>query len=302
MSSPRLRVQFETLFEHYNGKDSGAQLDDITEILFCTRRNARIVLNKMEEEGWIEWHPAAGRGKLSQLIFKRSRSDVSENLARRYLEEGKIEQALNVLDRDTAKLSRVVESYLGVSHHHGEQVVRLPYYRALSMLNPLKPMRRSELHIARQIFSGLTRLDENDQLGPDLAHSWESLSPEHWRFYIRPGVRFHNGQPLTVDDIIESIQEFSSMRLFEHIESLSEPSDWVLDIKLNKPDVQLPLLLTESCAKVLLPKADRSDQFDTFPIGTGPYKVMQNDEKRLVIQANDNYFASARLSTASRYG
>lgn len=62
MSSPRLRSQFETLFEHYNGTDSNVQLEDITEILFCTRRNARIVLNKLAEEGWIEWHPAAGRG------------------------------------------------------------------------------------------------------------------------------------------------------------------------------------------------------------------------------------------------
>lgn len=58
MSSPRLRVQFETLFEHYNGQNCGIQLEEITDILFCTRRNARIVLNKMEEQGWIEWHPS----------------------------------------------------------------------------------------------------------------------------------------------------------------------------------------------------------------------------------------------------
>ena len=167
MSSPRLRVQFETLFEHYNGKDCGVQLEEITEILFCTRRNARIVLNKMEEEGWIEWHPSPGRGKLSQLNFKRSRTDVSENLARRYLEEGKIGQALKVLDQDSAKLAQVVESYLGVQQLEGQQVLRLPYYRPLSMLNPEKPVRRSEQHIARQIFSGLTRLDDGtvDQEG-----------------------------------------------------------------------------------------------------------------------------------------
>lgn len=52
MSSPRLRVQFETLFEHFDGKDSDVQLDDITDVLCCTRRNARMVLNKLEEEGW----------------------------------------------------------------------------------------------------------------------------------------------------------------------------------------------------------------------------------------------------------
>lgn len=102
MSSPRLRVQFETLFEKFAGNDTEVQLEDITDALFCTRRNARIVLNKLEEEGWIEWHPAAGRGKLSKLIFKRNRSDVSENLARRYLDEGKIGQALDALDNDAA--------------------------------------------------------------------------------------------------------------------------------------------------------------------------------------------------------
>lgn len=51
MSSPRLRVQFETLFEKFSGNDTDVQLEDITEALFCTRRNARIVLNKLEEEG-----------------------------------------------------------------------------------------------------------------------------------------------------------------------------------------------------------------------------------------------------------
>ncbi|KHT47443.1 SgrR family transcriptional regulator [Vibrio sinaloensis] len=290
MSSPRLRVQFETLFEHYNGQDCGVQLDEITDVLFCTRRNARIVLNKMEEQGWIEWHPAPGRGKLSQLIFKRSRADVSENLARRYLEEGKIGQALQVLDQDTAKLAQVVESYLGVQHQEGQQVVRLPYYRQLSMLNPRKPIRRSEQHIIRQVFSGLTRLDENDQLQPDLAHTWEMLSETHWRFYLRPSVRFHNGDLLTTEAVLESLCSLQDKQLFSHLRQIDSPSRYVIDIHTSRADYHLPLLLSEACAKILLQGSEQSDDYDVFPIGTGPYKVTQNDEKRLVLQAFDGYF------------
>ncbi|WP_162048140.1 SgrR family transcriptional regulator [Vibrio taketomensis] len=290
MSSPRLRVQFETLFEHYNGVDCGVQLEDITDILFCTRRNARIVLNKMEEEGWIEWHPSPGRGKLSQLIFKRSRADVSETLARRYLEEGKVEQALKVLDQDTAKLAQVVENYLGIQEQEGQQVVRLPYYRPLSILNPLKNIRRSERHIVRQVFSGLTKLDENEHLQPDLAHTWEMLSPTQWRFYIRPAVRFHNGDLLTADAIVESLSALRSRNLFSHIESISAVQKHIIDIHLSRDDHHLPVLLTESCAKVLLPQINRSDEYDRFPVGTGPYKVVQNDEKKLTLQAFDSYF------------
>ncbi|GAK86234.1 SgrR sugar-phosphate stress [Vibrio ponticus] len=290
MSSPRLRVQFETLFEHYDGIDCGVQLEEITDILCCTRRNARIVLNKMEEEGWIEWHPSPGRGKLSQLVFLRSRSDVSENLARRYLEEGKVGHALKVLDQDTAKLAQVVESYLGVQQQEGRQVVRLPYYRPLLALNPLKNIRRSERHIVRQIFSGLTKLDENEQLASDLAHTWEMISATHWRFYIRPAVRFHNGDLLTVEAIIESLNGLRSRKLFSHLKEITSAQKNVIDIHLERDDYHLPILLAESCAKILLPASSRNDEFDQFPIGTGPYKVFQNDEKRLVLHAFDGYF------------
>ena len=290
MSSPRLRVQFDTLFSHFNGQNSETQLDDITGILFCTRRNARIVLNKLEEEGWIEWHPAPGRGKLSRLIFKRSRGDVSENLARRYLQEGKIGQALAVFDQDAAKLTQVIQDYLGVQHQEGLQVIRLPYYRPLSMLNPEQPMRRSELHIARHIYSGLTKLDEQEQLQGDLAHHWQAITAKHWRFYLRPGVRFHNGELLTTEMVVHSLSQLRFTNLLAHISEVKMPNPWVIDIYLAKPDTRLPILLAEAKAKVLLPPALRGDDFDRKPIGTGPYKVVTNDEKRLVLQAFDGYF------------
>lgn len=295
MSSPRLRVQFETLFEHFAGQDSQVRIEEITEVLFCTRRNARIVLNKMDEEGWIEWHPAPGRGKLSQLNFKRNRTDVSRHLALRYLEEGKIEHALGAMNNDSAKLAQVIEGYLGVQHRQGEQVIRLPYYRPLSMLNPRMPMRRSEQHIAHQIFSGLTRLDDNDQLAPDLAHTWETISDLQWRFYLRPNIRFHDGSMLTTQHIVENLNELRQFTLFETIESATSPSPLVVDVHLNSPDLRLPLLLAETCAKIIPHKLERNDEFDLAPIGSGPYKVVRNDEQKLVLQAFDGYFGYRAL-------
>lgn len=290
MSSHRLRIQFETLFEYCKGLDTDIKLEEITDVLFCTRRNARIVLNKMEEQGWIDWAPSAGRGKLSHLTFKRSRTDVSENLARRYLEEGKIDQALHVLDHDATKLTQVIQHFLGVQHQQGEQVVRLPYYRPLSMLNPLKNMRRSEQHIVRQVFSGLTRLDEHEHVMPDLAHSWSVISSTHWRFYLRPCVRFHNGDLLTEDGVIESLQSLNVFPLFSHIDRVTSPCRSVIDIYLTSPDMRLDLTLTESCAKILLPSGHRNNDYDLMPVGTGPYKVISNDDKRLILQAFDGYY------------
>ncbi|WP_261818262.1 SgrR family transcriptional regulator [Vibrio gallicus] len=295
MSSPRLRIQFETLFEHFEGKDSDTRIEDITEILFCTRRNARIVLNKLTEEGWIEWHPSAGRGKHSKLIFKQNRNAVGEELAKRYLEQGKIEHALQVLDQDPNRLTKVIQDYLGVQHNEGQQVIRLPYYRPLAMLHPRKPHRRSEQNIIHQVYSGLTKLDVDDNLIPDLTHGWESFSNTHWRFYLRSQVRFHNGQLLDTKDIVEHLQSLASLPLFAHIETVTSPSAFVVDVFLNKGDHYFDLILAESSAKVLPKNHQQMENFDRLPVGTGPYKVVLNSDKQLILEAFDNYFGYRAL-------
>ncbi|MBW9309068.1 hypothetical protein FA039_02180 [Escherichia coli] len=58
------------------------------------------------------------------------------------------------------------------------------YYRPLRNLLPGSALRRSETHIARQIFSSLTRInEENGELEADIAHHWQQISPLHWRFF-----------------------------------------------------------------------------------------------------------------------
>ena len=73
MSTPRLRKQFETLYARYNVDASAVQIDDIADLLCCTRRNTRMVLSKMSEERWIQWNPAVGRGKLSSIVFNTAK-------------------------------------------------------------------------------------------------------------------------------------------------------------------------------------------------------------------------------------
>ena len=65
------------------------------------------------------------------------------------------------------------------------------YYRQLYNLLPGSALRRSETHLARQIFNGLTRInEENGELESDLSHHWQALTPLHWRFYLRPAIHF----------------------------------------------------------------------------------------------------------------
>ncbi|KLV03413.1 ABC transporter substrate-binding protein [Photobacterium aquae] len=296
MSGPRLKAQFQRLYTHFSGQDSETNLQDIAEVLFCTRRNVRMVINKMVEKGWIDWQPAVGRGKQSSLVFLSTDLELQQNHARKLVAEGKLEPALEALGNNADKLAQLIQEQLGHTTAHGKQIVRLPYYRAFTNLNPLQPLRRSEQHLVRQIFNGLTRINEgSEEVEGDLAHHWEALTPRHWRFYIRPSVRFHDGRLLASSDIIATFNQVKTHRLFRHIESIEAPYSNTIDFHLEYDDFRFPDLLANLIAMVQPADVDFANKNELFPVGTGPYRVIQNDSKRFKLEAFDQYFGFRAL-------
>jgi len=61
-------------------------------------------------------------------------------------------------------------------------------------------------NINGQIYERLTHRDAKLALVPGLAESWKQTGPLTWRFKLRAGVKFHDGAPLTADDVVFSIQ------------------------------------------------------------------------------------------------
>jgi peptide/nickel transport system substrate-binding protein len=56
-----------------------------------------------------------------------------------------------------------------------------------------------------QVYERLTNRDKQLKIVPGLAAEWTQVSPLVWRFKVRPGVKFHDGSPLTADDVVFSI-------------------------------------------------------------------------------------------------
>ena len=58
----------------------------------------------------------------------------------------------------------------------------------------------------RLVFDSLVRTDESGAVLPALAVRWQSQSGDHrWQFWLRPGVHFHDGSPLTADSVLQSL-------------------------------------------------------------------------------------------------
>lgn len=295
MSSPRLQQQFIRLWQCCEGQPQETTLSELAVQLSCSRRHMRNLLNAMQEQGWLEWQAEAGRGKRSKLSFLYTGLALQQQRAEDLLEQDRIDQLVQLVgDKNTVR--QMLISHLGRSFRQGKHILRVLYYRSLLNLLPGTPLRRSETHLARQIFSGLTRInEENGEIEADIAHHWQQVSPLHWRFYLRPAIHFHHGRELEMADVIATLERLKSQPLFANLRQIASSTPWTLDIHLHHPDSWLPWLLG-SVNTMILPKEWPSlPDFSRQPIGTGPYAVVRNQQTQLRIQAFDDYFGFRAL-------
>ncbi|MBZ7670637.1 HTH-type transcriptional regulator SgrR [Klebsiella grimontii] len=295
MSSGRLQQQFIRLWQCCDGKSQETTLNDLATMLSCSRRHMRTLLNMMEERGWLTWAAEAGRGKRSRLSFLYTGLALQQQRAEDLLEQDRIDQLVQLVG-DKAAVRQMLVSHLGRSFRQGRHILRVLYYRPMKNLLPGSALRRSETHIARQIFSALTRVnEENGELEADIAHHWQQITPTHWRFFLRPGIHFHHGRELEMEDVITSLQRSNALPLFSHIERIDSPTAWTLDIHLRQPDRWLPWLLSQVPAMILPHEWQSMDNFSSIPVGTGPYSVVRNNQNQLKIHAFDDYFGYRAL-------
>ncbi len=97
------------------------------------------------------------------------------------------------------------------------------------------------------VYEGLTKRDKDLKIVPGLAESWETLDPLHWRFHLRKGVKFQNGEDFTADDVV-----FSADRVRANGSNFSsripadakfvKVDDYTVDVVLSSPN---PILTAE---------------------------------------------------------
>ncbi|QWL67602.1 HTH-type transcriptional regulator SgrR [Aeromonas jandaei] len=296
MPTGRLYQQFQRLAQQLGCDEREISLAEVAELLCCTPRNARLLLRRMQDQGWLNWTAEAGRGRRSRLTLLDSQESLTRRRLRDLLSEGQLAQAVRLAEDRLDLLTPLLLEQLGQATREGRQILRVPYYRPLPQLLPTGPMRRSEVHLSRQIFNGLTRRnEENGEIEGDLAHHWEQVGPCHWRFYLRPAVRFHHGRELVVEDVMESLLALRDRPLFAHLARLDSPWPRTLDLYLDSPDPLLPDLLAEPVAAILPRELKGEAGFALQPVGSGPYRVIANDQLQLRLAAFDDYFGLRAL-------
>lgn len=291
MVSRRLEQQYLRLLNQVGVQPVEITLQELADKLCCTKRHMRTLLVQMQQAGWLKWQAEPGRGRRSYLQLLRNTHQLLIEKAEQLLDSGGFNEAIALLGEDKQLITPLLRAKLGYRIRDDYQALRIPYYRTMTNLYPGTPLRRSELHLVRQIFNGLTRInEENGEVTTDLAHKWRMLDPLHWRFYLRPAVQFHDGRELSSRDVVSSLMRSAALPLFSHIQKVSQHGPLSVVIELNQADPRLPLLLAHHSALILPENHAAQPDFASHPVGTGPYRVAENDNWHLQMKSFDHYF------------
>ena len=151
------------------------------------------------------------------------------------------------------------------------------------------------IHTYAAMFDALTRVDNKGVVRARLATYWRTINSTTWRFTLREGVKFSNGEAFNADAVNETIDFLISAdgrktvigsTELPDVTGATKVSEFVVDITTKTPDAILPAKL--AALYIVAPKAWKSAGQDVFakaPIGTGPYKVDSITTTRIEMSA-----------------
>ena len=103
------------------------------------------------------------------------------------------------------------------------QTVRVGIDVDAGTLDPRLARDTSAYRATDLIYDGLVRLSPDLKPEPNLAQSWQNPDPKTWVFKLRDGVTFHDGSPLTADDVVFTYQTLLKPELNAPLRSLFTP-------------------------------------------------------------------------------
>jgi peptide/nickel transport system substrate-binding protein len=150
------------------------------------------------------------------------------------------------------------------------------------------------------LYDTLTRWDTSLQLQPGLATSWKNVNETTWEFTLRPGVKFHDGAPLTAEDVKATLERNLQPGKtvvtpgFTTIEAVQIASPTVIRITTKKPDPLLAVRMAQMGSQILPARLTTDDgvkELARRPIGTGAYRFVEwVKDERLVMEANRDWW------------
>lgn len=175
-------------------------------------------------------------------------------------------------------------------------------------LDPANVTEGESTKVVAQIFEGLVEYeDETTSVRPCLATTWE-VSPDglEWTFTLRYGVRFHDGSPLTAEDVVFTIERQRDPNhpshqgafvywndMFDAVAGVEALSPERVRFRLARPYAPFLSNMAMFTVYIVSAKAFSKAGPEAFrrPVGTGPFRLRSWDRNsRLILERNPDYW------------
>ncbi|MBR0680873.1 ABC transporter substrate-binding protein [Roseomonas eburnea] len=165
-------------------------------------------------------------------------------------------------------------------------------------LDPAKQSLSTDYARCNMFYNGLTTLDGSLTPQPALAESWDNEAAKVWTFRLRSGVTFHDGKPLTSEDVVFSLARHKDPATASRARSLAMQMSEIVAtgprevrITLEAPNADLPVVLGTFHFHII--RAGTTDF--TTAIGTGPFLCREfQPGVRSISVRNPNYWQNGK--------
>ncbi|MGN6777990.1 ABC transporter substrate-binding protein [Rhizobium sp.] len=183
--------------------------------------------------------------------------------------------------------------------------LRISVDQAASVIHPLLTRVNPEYMVTELLYSNLTRLKVDMSVEPDLAESWSANdSLTEWTFKLRSGVKFHDGSPLTANDVVQSFKAIRDPKnASPALNNVGPIADVIVAdpltvvFKLSTPYADFPVATAYTVARIIPASIATGDfkKLSTTAVGTGPFKLVSYEPDRLiVVERNPDYYDPKR--------
>lgn len=173
-------------------------------------------------------------------------------------------------------------------------------------LDPQGQNDQPSARVRSQIYDTLVIQTEELELEPGLAESWEQVDEVTWRFHIREGVEFHNGDPLTANDVAFTLERHQdpelaspSAFLVGFVDSVEVVDDMTVEITTDGPFAPILAHLAHASTSILNERSvtEAGEDYGTeVAVGTGPFRfVSWETASQVVLERNEDYWGGEVL-------
>jgi peptide/nickel transport system substrate-binding protein len=193
-------------------------------------------------------------------------------------------------------------------------VIKAGIVTPTASINPVTVADQGGLDMLAQTGEYLTLSGQTLNLKPVLATSWTPNSTaDTWTFKIRQGVKFHNGAPLTADDVVYTYKlqanptgKSNALSAFGGVltpDGVTKVDDYTVQFKLEAPNGNFPYLTSsDNYNMIIIPNNYNPAQWQSSFIGTGPFNLSSYTPKvGASFTRNESYWGTKALPSQTQF-